>query len=242
LPSWCRWPRNTTACPSNYPSPRCPRRAPIRRAAARAQEPPRRSRPLPHRAASLSPTAAAAGPPPLLAPANTTGRPGSARAQSMPGRASIAGAAKPQQELPDLAPLTADVERHLEEVHLRLAGTVHQRHEHLGRPPPQLAQVAADRRHSDLEAFLDQLPVQPRSRDPLLGRRPRPPLIEQRCDPRPHPVENRAGAGLALHSHRGRHRRCLRTVLRLTRSCRATDRTLWPSHQHLVMDNMVADS
>jgi hypothetical protein len=75
---------------------------------------------------------------------------------------------------------------HVEEVHLHLAGPVHQWHEHLGRPPPQLAQVGSDRRHSDLEAFLDQLPVQPRSRDPLLGRRPRPPLIEQYCDSRPH--------------------------------------------------------
>jgi hypothetical protein len=44
---------------------------------------------------------------------------------------------------------------------------VHQRHEHLGGPPPQLAQVASDRCYSDLEAFLDQLSMQPRSRDPL---------------------------------------------------------------------------
>jgi hypothetical protein len=145
---------------------------------------------------------------------------------------------QPQQELPDLAPLAADVDRHLEEVHLRLAGTVHQRHEHLGGPPPQLAHVGSDRRHSYLEAFLDQLPVQPRSRDPLLGRRPRPPLLEQRCDPRPHPLEHRPRPRLALHPDRRRHPEVLADRVAAHPQLPRHRPHALLFHQHLVTDNM----
>ena len=67
---------------------------------------------------------------------------------------------EPHQELPRLATLAVLLDGDLEEVHLRLvAGTVHQRHEHLRLASLMLAPVAAHQRDPDLVPLFDQLPV-----------------------------------------------------------------------------------
>ena len=94
---------------------------------------------------------------------------------------------QPYQELPNPAPDAPLVNQHLEEVNLGLVpGAVDQRNENFRQPPPSLRQVPPHRPLANPDALLEQLPVQPRRRQPMLARQSRPPLIEQRLDPRGH--------------------------------------------------------
>ena len=71
---------------------------------------------------------------------------------------------QPQQELPGFAPLAADLHHHLEEVDLRFARAINQRHINLGALPPPLAPVVAHQCPADLIAFRPELPMQPHRR------------------------------------------------------------------------------
>ena len=64
---------------------------------------------------------------------------------------------QPHQELPGFAPLAPDLYHHLEEVDLRFARAINQRHINLGALSPPLAPVVAHQRPADSITFRPQL-------------------------------------------------------------------------------------
>ena len=93
---------------------------------------------------------------------------------------------QPEQQQPDRTPLAGQVDPDLEDVDLRALGrAVDQRHVDLGPPSAPLAQLEQDQGQADLVAPLALLPVQAAAGDPLLGRGPLRPLLQQLLQPRP---------------------------------------------------------
>ena len=112
---------------------------------------------------------------------------------------------QPDQELPNPAARSVQFDRDREAVDLRLlARPVDQRDIDLGPLPAPLAQVVAQRCHTDGVALLAQLPMQPRRRQPLLRRGPLRPLAQQRIQPRLDRIEDRSASRDPLAAYRFR--------------------------------------
>jgi len=99
---------------------------------------------------------------------------------------------QPHDEQPRLLSHGGDVDPDLEEVDLpQVPRLVHERNEDLLPPALPLGHVRFHQRGADRMPLLDEEPVQPRGRQPLLALRPARRLRQQRIEPRLHATEHR---------------------------------------------------
>ena len=108
-------------------------------------------------------------------------------------------------EHPDLDHRARELDEHLEEVDFRqIAGRIDERHEHLAAPALPLGDGLLDHRDADREPLLEQHPVQPSRRQPLLAAGPLRRLGQQRLQPGPGLLPDRATARDPLYPRRRR--------------------------------------
>jgi hypothetical protein len=111
---------------------------------------------------------------------------------------------QPQQELPGLAPLPADLHYHFEKIDLRFARAMHQRHVNLGPLAAPLPPIVTHQGPADLIAFRPKLAMQQHRSDSLLAGGSRLPLRHQFLQPWLHRFPYRPSPWPSAPAHRFR--------------------------------------